>query len=216
MKLVLHGLYSLVIYLLRIATQASEKSHLEVERKFRISAQDAMSLPARLPTKGFLPAGTVDMTDTFLPAKNEGDMIRIRRESEGSRRQILLTLKKWVVTSDGGKEREETEGSISGVVAVILMWLGRSLRGSSLLSFSKRRQLFAGTLAGRQAVISVDTVSGLGSYSGTYLEIEVLVPVGEDVNGARESIYATAAQLLPDAEQVKQSYMDMLKLATVA
>jgi adenylate cyclase class IV len=119
-------------------------------------------------------------------------MVRIRRESEGSRRKILLTLKKWVVTSDGGKEREETEGSISGVVAVVLMWLGRSLRGSSLLSFTKRRQLFAGTLSGRQAVISVDTVSGLGSY------------------------YAIAAELLPNAEQVKQSYMDMLKLAVAA
>jgi adenylate cyclase class IV len=96
------------------------------------------------------------------------------------------------------------------------MWLGRSLRGSSLLSFSKRRQLFAGTLSGRQAVISVDTVSGLGPYSGTYLEIEVLVPIGEDVNAARESIYAMSAQLLGNPEQVKQSYMDMLKLATAA
>jgi predicted adenylyl cyclase CyaB len=156
------------------------------------------------------------MTDTFLPAKNEGDMVRIRRESEGAHRRLLLTLKKWVVTSDGGKEREETEGKISAPLAIILMWLGRSLRGSSLLSFSKRRQLFAGTLSGRQAVISVDTVSGLGSYSGTYLEIEVLVPIGEDVNAARESIYAMSARLLSNPEQVKQSYMDMLKLATAA
>src|SRR5438094_561760 len=135
MKLITQRLYSLALYLLRIATQNSEKTHLEVERKYRITADEASSLPSRLSSKRFVSIGTVDMRDTFLPAKNEGDMVRIRRESDNGKRRTLLTLKKWIVTADGGKEREETEGRLHPLVAVVLLWLGRSLRDSSLLSF---------------------------------------------------------------------------------
>ncbi len=192
--------------------QAAHKSHLEVERKFRISEDEWRRLPETLRARGFEPDGQVIMTDTFLPTSNDGDMMRVRNETEAGKRRTLLTLKSWVRTADGGKERQETERSIGRFLAAVLVTVGRWLNGSHLLSFSKHRQMFATNISGQAVVVSIDRVSGLGEYSGCYLEVEILVPVGQDVTLAREHIYALVSELFGEARQpVELSYMEMLK-----
>ncbi len=203
------------------AKQAETKAHLEVERKFRLFDGEVDVLESRLPKCGFEPIGEVEMTDTFLPALKDGDMIRIRVESEGESRRRFLTLKDWV-TIDGERERREQEGEIGLLASVVLRLVGRLVEGNSPLSFSKVRRSYSSSRPGiengsdAQVVVSVDRVSGLGVYSGAYLEVEIIVPVGGDVKSARERIRTEVFQLLGEHRDfVPRSYLDMLKEATV-
>jgi hypothetical protein len=50
----------------RFVQGSAGKARLEVERKFRISADEAASLPVHLQNLGFEYAGTATMTDAFL------------------------------------------------------------------------------------------------------------------------------------------------------
>ena len=205
----------LQVLLRALAGPSKNSTVLEVERKFRLAGDEADGLPEKLKRRGFVPAETVDMTDTFLPCPVEGDMARVRVEKHKGTTGTLLTLKTWVRTPDGGKERQETEREIGRAATLLLLFLGRKINGADLLSFGKRRRHFVGRLDNRDAVVSIDSVEGLGQYSGLYLEVEVLVPLGEDVNPARQVIVSLAADLLgEEREQVKQSYMDMLKLSS--
>ena len=188
-----------------------DKGHLEVERKFIISAQEAVELSERLRTFGFEFSKQVSMSDTFLPTSVAGEMMRVRNERSSGASACLVTFKQWVSTPDGGKERQETEREIGWISRSLLLFAGKLVNQGELLSFSKKRDLYLGNLAGRQAVVSIDQVEGLGKYSGFYLEVEVLVPLHEDVTKAKEQIFDLVAQLFAKARQdVKQSYMDML------
>lgn len=210
-------------FILRSSTpkeEASPKLHLEVERKFRLFDGEKDSLLRRLSDGGFALVGEVTMTDTFLPAEKDGDMIRIRVESEGEERHRVLTLKDWV-TIDGERERREEEGEIGLLASVALRLVGRLVEGASPLSFSKVRRSYsskqtgAGTGPDVRVVVSVDQVTGLGVYSGDYLEVEIIVPVGGDVKTARERIRTEVFELLGEhREFVPRSYQDMLKEST--
>lgn len=185
-------------------------SHLEVERKFSISQVEAKSLPHKLNAIGFVHSEDVLMTDSFLPAP-DGEMKRVREEHVGPERRYILTRKHWVEIG-GSKERQEAEFELSAFAKTCLLCLGRWLNGSNLLSFSKSRKVYSGRQQAMDVVVSIDHVDGLGTYSGDYLEVEVLVPIGNDVEPARTLILQLAQQLLAEARQpVKQSYLDMLK-----
>jgi len=187
-------------------------SHLEVERKFRLTQCQIEPVRERIVSLGFGAASLVFMTDYFLPTENEGDMMRVRFESEQDKKRTCLTQKSWVGTSDGGRERKETESEIPTLVGSLLILIGRCLKGSELLTFSKHRQLFEGKLSGLNAVVSLDRVDNLGPYSGHYLEVEILVPIQENVAPARERIADFARAVLGEGcEPVEMSYMNMLK-----
>jgi adenylate cyclase class IV len=216
---------SLALFVLRSeshkAKQAEDKAHLEVERKFRLFDGEIDDLDSRLPKCGFRPIGELTMTDTFLPALKDEDMIRIRVESEGELRRRVLTLKDWVMI-DGERERREQEGEIGLLASLVLRLVGRLVDGKPPLSFSKVRRSYSSSLPGAdsgsdvQVVVSVDRVTGLGVYSGAYLEVEIIVPVGGDVKSARERIRAEVFELLGEHRDfVPRSYLDMLKEATV-
>lgn len=192
----------------------ADRTHLEVERKYRLTESECDSLPEILRSFGFVPAGYVNMTDTFLPIRDDSEMLRVREEEENGVRHTLLTLKSWLRTPDGGKERQETETQISDFARRALLACGHWLSGSALLSFSKSRCTFDGSLSGLVAKASIDRVSTLGKYSGCYLEVEILVPTGVDVTPARKQIAEFVAALLREArEPVALSYRDMLKLS---
>src|SRR5579883_3520087 len=112
------GLRALMLTLLQNAfawfvKNKVSKGHLEVERKFSISAMEAESLPLRLREFQFRPAGSITMTDTFLPPRQKGEMLRVRDEVTADSARSVFTLKAWVKTSDGGKERQESECEVS-------------------------------------------------------------------------------------------------------
>lgn len=189
----------------------SDKGHLEVERKFQLTAEEAAALPARLAELEFIFTGTARMVDTFLPAAVNGEMLRVRRERIGDDpRKVILTYKQWVDTSTG-RERKETEREVQGTVAAFWLVLGRLIAGERLSGFSKTRQLYSGSLGQAETVVCIDDVEGLGKFSGWYLEAEVIVPLNEDPSPYRAKIFELVAKVLrDDREDVKQSYMDML------
>lgn len=191
--------------------EADNKGHFEVERKFALTEDEAASIPKRLEQLGFVYAGTAVMTDFFLPTEQAGEMMRVRQEKIGAEAtRSILTLKKWVTTSTG-KERQEAERNVRSSVAAFWKLLGRMVAGEPLLSFSKSRKLFDGKLGDSDAIVSVDEVNGLGSYSGCYMEIEVLVPLDGDVAVSRDHIFTMSKSILGESRQdVKQSYRDML------
>lgn len=196
----------------RFVKGASDKGHLEVERKFALSAHEVGSISARLEQLGFTYAGTAMMTDSFLPTAVDGEMMRVRQEKIGAEpTRSILTFKKWVATSTG-KERQETERQVGASIAALWKLLGRLIGGKTLLSFSKARKLYNGKLGDADAVVSLDEVDGLGSYSGFYMEVEVLVPLDGDVALFRDRIFAIVQDILGESRpDVKRSYMDMLK-----
>lgn len=191
-------------------TETAPEKHLEVERKFQLLDGESNGLPSRLKARGFASIGRLTMTDTFLPRAKEGDMNRIRVESDGKTTRRLLTMKDWVVVS-GEKERREEESEIGLAASLFLRVAGRLLNRSALPSFSKTRDLYSRTLGEVSAVVSIDQVTGLGRFSGWYLEIEVIVPIGGNVHEARDTIRGVMIELLgEEREFVKRSYQDML------
>ncbi|CAN5140661.1 hypothetical protein BH10CYA1_BH10CYA1_37740 [soil metagenome] len=195
-----------------------KKSHLEVERKFKISDDEFRALSARLLSQGFQLTGQVFMTDTFLPVLTDGDMMRLRVETMNDITKTILTRKKWVVVN-GEREREETEKETSELAAGCLLELGERLVGGPLLSFSKDRDLYSRLAEDEhhKIVVTLDTAEGLGEYSGHYMEIELLVPVDGDVQAARQQIATLAASLLGEERAFEQlSYQEMLKRSIAA
>lgn len=200
-------------------TEAVKQPLLEVERKFRLTEAMAQALPQKLASFGFQPFGETFMKDTFLPTENPADMLRVREEKtvkpNGSiENRIVLTAKSWMVFADGSKEREETEEEIGALSRDSFIRLGEKIVGGKLPSFSKNRALYEGKLGEFASVVSIDRAEGLGSYSGNYLEIEVLVETDRNLAEVRQKIQEHAVNLLgPEAEMVTHSYMDMLRMA---
>jgi adenylate cyclase class IV len=198
----------------RLAAQGkkSNLAHFEVERKFALSEAEFRALPAKLRERGFRHAGQVYMVDTFIPPAVPGDMIRLRQETENDKTHTVLTLKTWVMVA-GSRERQETpDQELSDIVRDSMLEIGARLKGSPLLSFSKDREHYEShTQDGRKVVVALDTTHGLGKYSGHYVEIELLVPQGGDVEAARRDIQNLAQELLGDQRDfVRKSYQDML------
>ncbi|HEY9712431.1 MAG TPA: CYTH domain-containing protein, partial [Chroococcales cyanobacterium] len=139
------------------------KGQFEVERKYSISDDEFRDLPEILRSHGFRFASQVYMTDTFVPPEQEGDMIRVRRETEDDKTRVLLTRKTWVEVQ-GNRERNEDEKQIDEVVAQTILELGVRLTGGApLLSYSKERDSYKKTTDdGQQVTVTLDTVDDLG------------------------------------------------------
>ena len=188
--------------------------HLEIERKFRISELEHRGLADKLEARGFAFVGTVHELDTFLPTDKPEDMMRIRVETDSQAVRRLITTKIEVTVQGGGRERQEREEEIGELTASCLLSLGQRLAGGRPLPSLRKtpRRNFQGILNGRSATAVLDQVEGIGAYSGYYLEIEVLAPLGSDVSTIGQEILAFAAALLGDSRQPEElSYMKMLK-----
>jgi predicted adenylyl cyclase CyaB len=183
----------------------------EVERKFAISASEWQQVEAKLLATGYEFTGRALMTDTFVPALVEGDMIRVRRETVHDVTRTVLTCKTWEHIG-GQRERKEQEEEIKSLAAETVLDLGRRIQGAELLSFSKERDSYIRTFDGRKLTVSLDRVEGLGQYSGLYMEIELLVSNSCDVVLARGAIQQVLKELISqEREFVQMSYMEMLK-----
>ena len=213
------GLRAIVLTVLRMVLcwfvqRSTQKGHLEVERKFKLALPELEQLPIRLRELGLKPSGSVTMTDTFIPPKRKGEMVRIRDEMTSGSARSIVTLKSWAYLPDGSKERLESEAIISPLVRTLAIIAGRYATARELLSFSKERALYEGSVGPRHMVVSIDRVSGLGQYSGHFMEVETIVPLGDDPSPARADIYNLAEKIFgTPREDVKNSYMEMLELS---
>jgi len=189
------------------------RPHFEVERKYRMSQAEFEDMPKRLRSLGFTRKSLAHIVDTFLPAEKDGDMIRLRDETVDELTTTVITLKQWVEV-DGEQERKERESDpIDGVTRDCLMNVGQRLAKSELMSFSKDRTTYSGYRDKRTVTVALDNVYGLGEYSGTYLEVELIVERQEDVAQARAYVESFAAELLGEKRETAMSYMEMLKLS---
>jgi len=211
----------LVVRFLRSFTGSiknQNRPHFEIERKYRISQEEFERLPVRLHTEGFVREDRVSMTDTFIPAEHEGETIRLREQiSESGKTVTILTIKQWVDVA-GGRERQEAESEgIDSTTRECLLALGRRLNSGKgdLLSYSKARTTYSAFKKRYPVIAAFDQVSGLGDYSGHYMEIEVLVNSESEVSRAREFVESFARELLGEEREMAMSYSEMLRRARV-
>jgi adenylate cyclase class IV len=204
--------YSFILWGLRRFLQMSGKDNLEVERKYRMTLDQSKEMPQLLPAKGFHLYSKAELVDIFLPGQ-EDEMVRLRRETNEDGTHFILTFKRWERNAKGERERRENECRLPQFIAKVLLYLAKHSVSQPLLTFSKLRQHFEGKLTGRTSVVSIDQVTGLGQYSGDYLEIEVLLSLQDQgLAQVRESIAGLALALMPNnCQMVEQSYLDLLK-----
>jgi predicted adenylyl cyclase CyaB len=201
-------------YLVRLIAKGGKgAAHLEVERKYFLGGRDLGEVRARIEEEKFSFWGQSDMTDWFLPTHLERELMRIRREKIGSEVANTLTVKRWVTTTSGTREREELERSIGPVLAAMLLITGRFLQGTALMSLRKERSVHRGSLNGRNAVISLDDARDLGRFSGPYLEVEVLADPSEDTKDIEQNILDIGSRVTAGARLVKESYRELLDLS---
>jgi predicted adenylyl cyclase CyaB len=185
--------------------------NFEVERKYPLSADERDNLPAKLQSMGFRHAAQVFMQDYFLPAVEEGEMLRVRDETMDDRTKHLFTKKVWVVVA-GNKERKEQEEEISANLRQLLLDLGTRLsNGKPLPSFTKERDMYTRKDEIQVITIAIDRVDGLGVNDGSYVEVEILVRREADVEKARTAIEKLAFEILGEERAFANSYMEMLK-----
>jgi predicted adenylyl cyclase CyaB len=201
-------------YIVRLIVKGSKGSaHLEVERKYFLGNCDLEEVRTRIADEDFTFWGQSEMTDWFLPSHIERELMRIRREKVGSTVANTLTVKRWVNTASGTREREESERSLGPVVTAMLLITARFLQGSNLLSLRKNRSVYRGSLHGRNAIISLDDARDLGRFSGPYLEVEVLADPSEDTQDIEQSILKVGSKVTAGARLVKESYRELLDLS---
>lgn len=114
--------------------------------------------------------------------------------------------------------REETEEKISADSAEDRIARAIHERCAPLPAYSKTRRLYRGKVKGYEASVALDLAQGLGSYSGYYIEIEILLPLDakpKTIVGVQRIIIQFARKLLGDKRKPQPSYRKML-LRTVA
>jgi adenylate cyclase class IV len=187
------------------------RPHFEVERKYQLSREEFDGMPARLRALGFSKSSDATILDTFVPAEVDGDMIRVRDETSNGATSTVITLKEWVDV-DGRRERKERESDpIDSISREAFLALGRRLANADLMSFSKERATFRGYRDKFRVTVALDQVSGLGRYSGTYLEVELIVDRQEGVAEARSFVEKFAVEVIGAEREFAISYMEMLK-----
>jgi predicted adenylyl cyclase CyaB len=201
-------------YIVRLIARSGKASnHLEVERKFFLGDRSTDEIEARIAKENFAFWCQSEMTDWFLPTHLEREVMRIRREKIGTAVANTLTVKAWVNTAAGTREREETERPIGPILTAVLLIVGRFLQGKTLVTLRKARAVHRGVLDGRNAVISLDDARDLGRFSGSYLEVEVLADSTENTKEIEQSILAVAERVTNGAKLVKESYRELLDLS---
>jgi len=205
-------LYVVRFVLLRVVTSSdADKGHLEIERKFSLLKVSTQGVIERLKDEHFYFSGSLSSTDWFVPSPVRGELQRLRREYKDGVESYILTVKHWEATADDGRERHERERQIRPITFYILLYLGKFATSFRLPTFRKSRDLYSGELEGKKATAAIDEATGLGEYSGPYLEIEVLAPRRSPSKAVQAAILRLASRIAPEAVEVQHSYQEMLE-----
>tara|TARA_Y100001978_G_C23548557_1_gene363353 strand:- start:13 stop:666 length:654 start_codon:yes stop_codon:yes gene_type:complete len=191
--------------------QSVKSSQFEVERKFRLKDSERDMMPQLLKKSGFSYREEQFMTDTFVPASDPSELIRIRDLRVAEKTTSILTLKRWIEV-DGERVRQERETeSLDPVARDCILEMGSRLAKDALPTLSKERVEYGGVRNGRAVTVTLDTVDGLGAYSGSYMEVEVLAGRSDEVSQALELVDSIAFELLGEQRETSPSYRDMMK-----
>jgi predicted adenylyl cyclase CyaB len=194
---------------------------LEIERKFKITAPEALHVVEYLRGHDFKLSEDCQMSDIFLPTGADSQQllrirsVSVRSDEDGKNPAKVLTYKTWIKTDDGGKERQEREEAIGDLAAECLVKVGRLAKdGEELPSYQKERKTYSGQCNGYSVNVSLDEVSGLGEFNGFYMEVEIIITDNAGINAAREQVYALAHEILGDKRGHHElTYLEMLTKA---
>jgi adenylate cyclase class IV len=197
---------------IRAMGASAKPNQFEIERKYRLTLEEFNALQTMLEERGFKRAYKFALTDTFLPARNKGELIRVRDQKGSDGSSSVLTLKSWVQIA-GQREREEREvDPLDRLSRSVLLIFGRRAADATLLSYTKEREEFQAERDGLSVTAALDYTDQLGEFSGYYLEFEVIAHDNNHVERARATISKLVAEFLGDAERPQApSYKDMLE-----
>lgn len=183
------------------------KRVFEVEAKFQIdAAQFAENIPAKLSAAGFVCEGTSFQEDHFLPVANPSDNKRVRFQQCAGKNEIFLTIKQKVLV-EGVATRKEQETSLTPGEAQAVLQQAWEEAGSPAPSFSKFRNEYKGTYAGKACQVCLDSVDD----NHHFMEVELLVESEEEVSRADLLVDKFAIELLGQgAFRELRSHKEML------
>ncbi len=197
-------------------------AHLETEKGFRITKSEYNLLTRLLPLIGFSFINKSRLTDFLVPTTGETTKrMRIERILKSASGELGLHCircsKSHPIAGAAGKNvRREVEKHVTPMVALSFILRAIERHGAPIPYYTKKRSHFQGVYEGYPITIALDKAVGLGRFSGYYMEIETILPMGsEDVSQALSVIDALAKSLLNEKRAAKISYRKMLMMAWV-
>jgi hypothetical protein len=137
--------------------------HAEIEVKYPLLKKDISWVQTLLTVLGFKALGSKTLHDYFLKVeKDERGWNFTRLRNDG---KYYLTVKDWLVDSQGNRVRREDEREVFQTEF-------DSLRAQALFGYQKERSDFKGHILGHPATISLDAVR-VGKKTYYFLEAEV-------------------------------------------
>ncbi len=128
--------------------------------------------------------------------------------------KCVRTTKSHPIKGKKGKHiRRETERSVTSDYAVTFILAKIEKLGRPIPWYSKKRHSYKGFYKGIPITIALDQAVGLGKYSGFYMEIETIMPLGENQKRVRRALRVMnklARSLVGEKRPAKISYRRML------
>ncbi len=195
-------------------------AHFETEKGFRVSKKEFEALKLRLPDLGFAFSKRCHITDFVIPTKGSVTRrMRIETTGEGddAATRCIRGFKNHPLKGKKGKHvRLEDEKIVKPSVAITFITSAMERLKAPIPYYRKKRLLYQGKHDGFDFVIALDRAKEIGKFSGYYVEIETLLPLGsteDDVEKALVVIEALAETLFGEKRKPKISYRRMLKKA---
>lgn len=194
-------------------------AHLETEKGYRLTRAEYKLLRLVLPLLGFAFRKTSHITDFVVPTKGEVTrrmrIERIKKSADGHKGvHCIRCFKNHPIKGRDGKHvRREFEECVKPSAALAYIMKAIARRGAPIPYYSKKRRHFTGVHQGLEMTIALDHAVGLGKYSGYYMEIETILPVGSKRKAVRKALRVIgqlAVMLLFEKRATKISYRKML------
>lgn len=194
-------------------------AHLETEKGYRLSRAEYKLLRLVLPLLGFAFQKKSLITDFVVPTEGEVTrrmrIERIKKSADGHEGvHCIRCFKNHPIKGRDGKHvRKELEECVKPSAALKYIMKAIARLGAPIPFYSKTRRHFTGVYQGLEMTIALDHAVGLGKYSGYYMEIETILPVGSKRKAVRKALHIIgqlAESLLSEKRPTKISYRKML------
>lgn len=198
--------------------RANPGAHFEVEKGYRLRRSEYTVLKELLPTIGFAFQKKSHITDFVVPTKGKTTrrmrIENVKTAADGTTGvKCIKGFKNHPIKGRAGRNvRFENEHVVSPKHVLTFILSVMSKLGAPIPYYTKTRLHYQGVYDGLEITITLDRARGLHRFSGRYIEIETLLPLGSKkkvVKSALKTIKKLAAELLKK-RRPKISYRKML------
>lgn len=202
-----------------MAKNCIEGAHLETEKGYRISSVEHGKLKSGLPARGFAFLKKSRITDFVAPSQDQVTrrmrIENIMQASDGiTGIRCIRCYKNHPIKGRSGRNvRMEDEKCVKPATALAFVLNVIDELDAPVPYYSKMRWLYRGVYEGLEMTISLDHATGIGAFSGCYIEIETLMPLSSskaEVRNVLRIIEKLAVELLGGKRKEKISYRKML------